>query len=119
MTEFKKGDAVLVTLNGVDVPAAITYLANEYVEVTINDEAYGISENYVRLDPSKRKWAVGDVVETAEELTTLPDNAVFVDHNGAVSEWDVNRVWTFGSDEEFSADDIDGPATIIYVPKDV
>jgi len=119
MTTFKPGDNVLVTLGGIDVPAIVSYVWSDTIDfrVTNMDDDITVPVGTVRLDPSQRKWAVGDVVRTAEELTTLSDNTVFVAVNDAVHEWDLNIVWLFGSSEEWSPNDIDYPVTIVYVPK--
>lgn len=120
MSEFKTGDNVLVTLGGVDVPAIVSYAWFDIVDIEVSDvdDTIGVPVGTVRLDPSKKGWAVGDVVKTAEELATLPDNTVFVDVNYFVQEWD-DFVWRFGSKEDLTPEGVDYPVTVIYLSKDV
>ena len=120
MAKFNTGDNVLVTLGGIDVPAVVSTCWSDAVDFIVSDSDSIITVllGAVRLDLSKRTWAVGDAVETASELTTLPDNAVFVDVNYFVQEWDDGDVWRFGDDGEFSPTQVDYPVTIVYVPKE-
>jgi len=121
MTTFKPGDNVLVTLGGMDVPAIVSYVWSDSIHFrTIDvDDDISVPVGVVRLDPSKKNWAVGDVINDSMELMTLLYNTVFVDVNDTVQEWDEETVWAFGCHDEVSPDSVDYPVIIIHIPKDV
>lgn len=119
MTKFKEGDHVIANL-GVPVPGVVSYVSvdDSVTDVYVSIPNLGeitLPPECVTLDPLKRMWAVGDVVNNAIELATLLNNTVLVDTMGAVYEWDINNVWLFGSELEHDADYVTYPAAILYV----
>jgi hypothetical protein len=91
MSTLNKGDRVLVTLSGIEVPATVVRPESRYVVVTWLDH---VNENYVlatqvRPDPAFAPTAkVGDVLNTPSQLRELTtQRLVLVDGAHVAGTW--------------------------------
>lgn len=124
---FKEGDHVLVEINGVDVPAVVQDVSSDgkWLDFDINTlgGSVGIEVQYVKHDPAKRKWSVGDIVTNVDEAKTLPVNTVFIDSTTDVGQIgtdnEVGFVWCeypYGWDSYAVTGYF--PWTILWLPND-
>ena len=124
---FKEGDHVLVEINGVDVPAVVEDVSTDgkWLDFDINTlgGSVGIEVQFIKHDPAKHEWSVGDTVSNVDEAKTLPVDTLFKD-----SVIDVGQIMStyaiqfVGIENVYSWDNNSAssyfPWTILWVPND-
>lgn len=124
-TEYKKGDRVLVTLSGVEVPAVVDYTSGKHlgavdVKWTDGEATNAVYKTRVRLDPEfAHKVEVGTVLRNVTELRAITNQCiVLVDQVDVAGTWSGTRIaWAVedNSGTETDAHSVVFPATIVAV----
>lgn len=121
MTTYKPGDAVLVDVNGTWVPAVIDTVGSLYIDIDFgNLGSLGVERQFIKHDPSKRVWAVGDTVENIEQAKTLKRDVAFIDRALDIGQISVDGTRYIADETYFGWDDWHVtdyfPWTVLWVP---
>ena len=123
MAEFKKGDRVLVTLSGIEVPATVNVASDGYVSVSWEGSSFtngfDLDEILVRRDPAYAV-EVGTVLNSVADLTKITGRIALVDSVYVVGVWDgedYRMSWAIVDNNYAmtSPESVVFPATVLWV----